>query len=50
MYGTDTPLHALEILGPWVRGVHCKDGLPATAPGQLGSDVPLGTAALFRRA
>ena len=42
LYGTDDPLRAVEILGPWVRGVHCKDALPATEPGTLGADVPLG--------
>jgi sugar phosphate isomerase/epimerase len=42
LYGTDEPLHALEVLGPYVRGVHCKDGRRATQPGVLGDDVPLG--------
>jgi sugar phosphate isomerase/epimerase len=42
LYATDDPLRAVEILGPWVRGVHCKDALPATEPDTLGTDVPLG--------
>ncbi len=43
IYGTDEPLAALETLGCWVRGVHCKDALPPTKPGLLGREVPLGT-------
>ncbi|MCI0459779.1 MAG: sugar phosphate isomerase/epimerase [Gemmataceae bacterium] len=42
LYGSDHPLHALEVLGPHVRGVHCKDGLRPTEPGCLGLEVPLG--------
>jgi sugar phosphate isomerase/epimerase len=43
LYGSDDPLHALEVLGPYVRGVHCKDGLRPTEPGSLGLEVPLGS-------
>jgi sugar phosphate isomerase/epimerase len=42
MYGTDDSRAALEVLGPWVKGVHCKDALPAHSKGQMGGDVPLG--------
>jgi sugar phosphate isomerase/epimerase len=42
LYGTDSPLSALEVLGPLVRGVHCKDGTQTSEPGTLGADVPLG--------
>jgi sugar phosphate isomerase/epimerase len=42
LYGSDDPMQAVELLGPWVRGVHCKDALPPTQPGNLGTDVPLG--------
>jgi sugar phosphate isomerase/epimerase len=42
LYGTDRPLEAMETLGPWIRGVHCKDALPSDEPGRLGTDVPLG--------
>ena len=42
LYGTDDPRAALEVLGPWVRGVHCKDALPAHGKGQMGCDVPPG--------
>jgi L-ribulose-5-phosphate 3-epimerase len=41
LYGSDEPLKAVEILGPWVRGVHCKGALPPAAPGKLGTEVPL---------
>lgn len=42
LYGTDEPLAALDLLGPHVRGVHCKDALPPTRPDALGTEVPLG--------
>jgi sugar phosphate isomerase/epimerase len=42
LYGTDEPLKALEVLGPWVRGVHCKDGLRPRQRGVLGNEVPIG--------
>jgi sugar phosphate isomerase/epimerase len=42
LYATGDPLAALEILKDAVGGVHCKDALPPAAPGQMGTDVPLG--------
>jgi sugar phosphate isomerase/epimerase len=42
MYGTGDPIEALEVLGPWVRGVHCKDGVWPEGEGQLGEERPLG--------
>ncbi len=42
LYGTGDPIEALGILGPWVRGVHCKDGNWPTAAGQLGEEQRLG--------
>jgi sugar phosphate isomerase/epimerase len=42
LYGTDDPMQALDQLGPWVRGVHCKDGLWPRQAGQLGAEVPIG--------
>lgn len=42
LYGTDTPLAALERLAPLVWGVHCKDALRPTLPGTLGIEVPIG--------
>jgi sugar phosphate isomerase/epimerase len=42
LYGTDDPLPVLDALGPYVRGVHCKDALPPTEPNALGTEVPIG--------
>lgn len=42
MYGTDDPVEAVEVLGEWVRGVHCKDAVWPKAEGQLGEERPLG--------
>jgi sugar phosphate isomerase/epimerase len=42
MYGTGDPIEALDVLAPWVRGVHCKDGDWPKAPGALGEERPLG--------
>ena len=46
LYGTGDPLEALEALRHHVFHVHCKDGEWPTAPGQLGTEVPLGTGAV----
>jgi sugar phosphate isomerase/epimerase len=43
LYDTDDPLRALEVLGPYVRGVHGKDGIRPATPGTLGQEVPLGS-------
>jgi sugar phosphate isomerase/epimerase len=42
LYGTDRPLPALQLLAPFVGGVHCKDGRWPERPGQLGVEVPIG--------
>jgi sugar phosphate isomerase/epimerase len=42
LYGTDEPLAALDKLGPFVRGVHCKDAIRSQRPGMLGTEVPIG--------
>jgi len=42
MYGKANPIDALDILGPFVRGVHAKDGEYPTEPGKLGVEKPLG--------
>ena len=26
LYGNDEPIPAMDVLGPWIDGVHCKDG------------------------
>jgi sugar phosphate isomerase/epimerase len=42
MYGTGDPIAALKVLAPWVKGVHCKDGVWPKASGGLGEERPLG--------
>lgn len=42
LYGNDEPMAALQVLGPWIDGVHCKDGRWPTQEGQLGEEMPLG--------
>ena len=42
MYGKDEPIAALQVLGSWIDGVHCKDGIWPKAPGTLGEEMPLG--------
>jgi len=43
LYGVGEPLPALELLGPYVRSVHCKDGRWSDQPGKTwGEETPLG--------
>lgn len=43
LYGSGEPIEALEMVGPWVRSVHCKDATWAKNPGQeWGAETPLG--------
>ncbi|MCX8053466.1 MAG: sugar phosphate isomerase/epimerase [Armatimonadetes bacterium] len=42
MYGKANPVDALDILGPYVKGVHAKDGEYPTKPSDLGVEKPLG--------
>lgn len=42
MYGKANPVDALDILGPYVRGVHAKDGEYPTDGRYLGQEKPLG--------
>jgi L-ribulose-5-phosphate 3-epimerase len=42
LYGKANPVDALDILGPYVQGVHAKDGLYPTDPRNLGEEVPIG--------
>ena len=42
MYGKANPLDALDIIGPYVRGVHAKDGEYPTNGRELGVEKPLG--------
>ena len=44
LYGAGDPLEALEIVGKYVRSVHCKDASYKRMPGQhWAEDTPLGT-------
>ena len=42
LYGKANPADAIEILGPYVQGIHAKDGLWPTNPKYLGEEVPIG--------
>ena len=42
MYGKANPVDALDILGPYVKGVHAKDGEYPTRPRELGVEKPMG--------
>lgn len=43
LYGSGEPIAALQLVGKYVRSVHCKDGRWAQRPGQeWGAEVPLG--------
>jgi L-ribulose-5-phosphate 3-epimerase len=42
MYGKANPVDALELLAPYVQGIHAKDGQWPTNPKDLGEEVPIG--------
>ncbi len=42
LYGKANPVDAIEILGPFVQGIHAKDGLWPANPKELGTEVPIG--------
>jgi sugar phosphate isomerase/epimerase len=42
MYGKADPVEAVDVLGPYIQGVHAKDGLYPTDPKKLGEEVPIG--------
>jgi L-ribulose-5-phosphate 3-epimerase len=42
LYGKANPVDAIELLGPYIQGIHAKDGLWPTNPKELGLEVPLG--------
>ncbi len=42
LYNADDPIKALDILGKYVIGVHCKDGKRPERKGGLGKEYPLG--------
>jgi len=42
LYGKANPVDAADTLGPYIQGVHAKDGLYPTDPAKLGQEVPIG--------
>ena len=42
LYGKANPVDAIEILAPFIHGIHAKDGLWPTNPKDLGEEVPIG--------
>lgn len=42
MYGKGNPLDALDVFGPYVKGVHAKDGVYPTDGKELGHETALG--------
>jgi L-ribulose-5-phosphate 3-epimerase len=42
LYGKANPADAVDILGPYVQGMHAKDGLYPTDPKALGKEVAIG--------
>jgi L-ribulose-5-phosphate 3-epimerase len=42
LYGKANPVDAIEILEPYVQGIHAKDGLWPTNPKDLGAEVAIG--------
>lgn len=42
LYGKANPADAVDILGPYVQGMHAKDGLYPTDPKSLGKEVAIG--------
>jgi L-ribulose-5-phosphate 3-epimerase len=41
LYGKANPVDAIEILAPYIQGIHAKDGLWPTDPKNLGEEVPI---------
>ena len=42
LYGKGNPVDAIELFGPYIQGIHAKDGLFPTDPKELGKEVPIG--------
>jgi len=42
LYDMGDPIQAVELLGPDIRTVHCKDAKRPQNPGEWGEEVPLG--------
>jgi sugar phosphate isomerase/epimerase len=46
LYDMGDPIRAIEILGPDIATVHCKDAFRPSTPGEWGQEVPLGKGAV----
>jgi sugar phosphate isomerase/epimerase len=42
LYGKANPVDAVEVLGPYIQGIHAKDGLYPTNPRELGQEMAIG--------
>ena len=42
LYGKANPVDAVDLLAPYIQGIHAKDGLYPTDPKKLGAEVPIG--------
>lgn len=42
LYGKANPVDAVDVLKPYILGIHAKDGLYPTDPKRLGEEVPIG--------
>jgi sugar phosphate isomerase/epimerase len=42
LYDMGDPIHAVDLLAPYIRSVHVKDAIRPSTPGQWGTEVPLG--------
>ena len=42
LYGKANPVDAVDLLAPYLQGVHAKDGRYPTSPDRLGEEVPIG--------
>ena len=42
LYGKGNPIDALDVIGPYVRNIHVKDGFYPTNGEELGREVPVG--------
>jgi sugar phosphate isomerase/epimerase len=43
LYGKANPVDAIELLAPYIQGIHAKDGLWPTNPKDLGKEVAIGS-------
>jgi sugar phosphate isomerase/epimerase len=50
LYGKGDPVEAARLLGPWIRHVHIKDAISASASGQWGTEVVWGTGEVNHKA